>query len=50
MNAVQAQVRTKPRDRCAEILELIDRCLAEVEADPAVRATRRTTPAPSRAA
>jgi hypothetical protein len=27
-------MRTPRRDRCTEILDLIDRCLAEIETDP----------------
>ncbi len=50
MNAMHTQMRTHRRDRCAEILELIDQCLADVVADPSARPVRQSAPAPAPAA
>jgi hypothetical protein len=41
-------MRTDRRDRCTQILELIDRCLAECEADgPGASPARRKPAGPS---
>jgi hypothetical protein len=37
-------MRTPRRDRCAEILDLIDRCLADIEGDPSARSARPAIP------
>ena len=40
-------MRTNHRDRCSEILELIDRCLADVEGEPLTGARNRPPASPS---